>query len=203
MSHITHLFPVVSRASLNVTLLFGKIWSHPGSVGWLGSSLITLLQFSTFLLLFVLASPNPWSSTLARSNLIKGRGMVMQLNYESSDFHDLHCSAMSLSKRSSHCKPRCQTSWNNIFARIGNGVISPIGSKTFEAMLNRLLLVSGSLAVSTLAGTLKMKQSVNVFQQIPSAFSGSLALKSMVLDSACSCSAMWLRTSFELVAHLD
>ena len=138
-----------------------------------------------------------------RSNLIKGRGMVMQLNYESFDFHDLHCSAMSLSKRSSHCKPRCQTSWNNIFARIGNGVISPIGSKTFEAMLNRLLLVSGSLAVSTLAGTLKMKQSVNVFQQIPSAFSGSLALKSMVLDSACSCSAIWLRTSFELVAHLD
>ena len=70
-------------------------------------------------------------------------------------------------------------------------------------MLNRLLLVSGSLAVSTLAGTLKMKQSVNAFQHIPSAFSGSLALKSMVLDYACSCSALWLRTSFDLPANLD
>lgn len=40
-------------ASLNVTLLFGEIWSQPGSVGWLGCSLITLLQFSTSLLLFV------------------------------------------------------------------------------------------------------------------------------------------------------
>ena len=69
-------------------------------------------------------------------------------------------------------------------------------------MLNRLLFVSGSLAVSTLAGILKRRQPVDVFPDIPSTFPGSLALKSMVMDSACSCSAMWLRTSFELLAHL-
>ena len=99
-------------------------------------------------------------------------------------------------------KPRCQSSWNNIFALIVNGVISPIGSKSFEAVFNGLLFVSGSLAVSTLARTLKRRQPVDVFPDIPSTFPGSLALKSMVMDSACSCSAMWLRTSFELLAHL-
>ena len=126
----------------------------------------------------------------------------MELNCKSFDFHDLHWSAMSSSKRSSHCKPRCQSSWNNIFALIVNGVISPIGSNTFKAMLNRLLFVSGSLVVSTLAGTLKRRQSVDVFPDIPSVFRGSLALKSMALDSACSFAEMWLRTSFELLAHL-
>ena len=43
-------------SSLNVTLLFGDIWTQPDSVDWFGSSLITLLQFSTSLLLFVGAS---------------------------------------------------------------------------------------------------------------------------------------------------
>ena len=126
----------------------------------------------------------------------------MQLNCESFDFDDLYWSAMSSSKRSSHCKPRCQSSWNNIFALIVNGVISPIGSKTFEAKLNGLLFVSRSLAVSTLAGTLKRRQPVDVFPDIPSTFPGSLALKSMVMDYACSCSATWLGTYFEVMAHL-
>ena len=53
-----------------------------------------------------------------------------------------------------HCKPLCQSSWNNIFAHV-NDVISPTGSKTLDAMLNRLLFVSRSLTASILGGTLK------------------------------------------------
>lgn len=49
-------------------------------------------------------------------------------------------------------------------------MISPIRSKTFEAMLNRLCFVPGSWALSTVFGMLSMKQSVFVFHQIPRAF---------------------------------
>ena len=67
---------------------------------------------------------------------------MIQLNCESSEFHDLHWLAMSLSKRFSHCKTRCQSSWNNIFALIVNGVTSPLGSKNAQQVLLRFGIIS-------------------------------------------------------------
>ena len=76
-----------------------------------------------------------------------------------------------------------------------------MGSNILDAILKGVnrLFVSGSFILSTPYGMLNRKELVIVFQQMPSALSGSLSMKSIVFDCVRSCLAMWLRNSLELL----